>query len=404
MGIVASITQNDAAIRLIRSVEVLGTLWINAIRMMVIPLVVGAIIVGVAATPSLKTVGSIGGRAFIMFFVVLFTAAVLSVLIAPPVLSILHIDADAANTLRASAASGSLAAMEGAQKIQDARQWLVDLVPTNPVRAAADGAMLPLIVFALAFGLAVTRVAEPGRATVVSFARGVTDVSLTIVRWILVAAPVGVFALSAAVALKLGVAAAGAVMVYIALVCGMCIVCMALFYLVVWILRREQMRGFARLWAAPQTVAFSSRSSLVALPAMIETAEVLRHGLPIRSFFLPLAVATFRTGAAINIPIGVLFLAHLYGVEVGTAQLVTIVVTAVITSFSVPGIPGGSIIVLVPVLLAAHLPVEGIGILLAVDTLPDMFRTATNVTGDMAVAALLDAPDDAARDASAGVA
>jgi Na+/H+-dicarboxylate symporter len=126
---------------------------------------------------------------------------------------------------------------------------------------------------------------------------------------------------------------------------------------------------------------------------MIESAQSMRQPLVIGSFFLPLAVATFRTGAAINIPIGVLFIAHLYGMDVTAAQLLTLAVTAVATTFSVPGIPGGSIIVMVPALLAVGLPVEGIGVLLAVDTLPDMFRTTTNVTGDLAVAALLSRHD-----------
>jgi Na+/H+-dicarboxylate symporter len=123
---------------------------------------------------------------------------------------------------------------------------------------------------------------------------------------------------------------------------------------------------------------------------MIEGATTrLRLAPEITSFFLPLAASTFRTGAAIGQTAGVLFIAHLYGIEVSATQLATVVVTVVLTSFSIPGIPAGSIIVMVPVLLAAGLPAAGVGILIGIDTIPDMFRTTANVTGDMAVATVL---------------
>jgi proton glutamate symport protein len=111
--------------------------------------------------------------------------------------------------------------------------------------------------------------------------------------------------------------------------------------------------------------------------------------LPIRSFFLPLAAATFKAGSAVMIPIGVLFMARLYGVDVSAQQLVTIALMTVVTTFSVPGVPGGTIIVMVPVLLAVDLPVAAVGLLLGVDTIPDMFRTGTHVTADMAAATIL---------------
>ena len=389
IGIAISATGNDGLIRAAGWIEPVGTIWINAIRMTVVPLVVGAIIVGVASAPELKTVGSLGGRAVVLFLVMLLASALFTVLVAPAALSWLHIDPAAATALRASAAQASTDALAGAHKIQSPQQWLIDLIPINPIKAAADGAMLPLIVFSLAFGLAASRIQPKARDTFVDVARAVTDASLVLVRWILAVAPIGVLALSVAIALRLGVAAAGAVIYYIALVALLCTIAIVTLFTIAWLVTRGTVPGLARFWAAPMAVAFSSRSSMVALPTMIESAASLQQPPVIRSFFLPLAVSVFRVGAAINIPIGVLFLARLYGIDVSAAQLLTIALTTVLTTFSVPGIPGGSIIVMVPVLLAANLPVEGIGILLGVDTLPDMFRTTTNVTGDMAVASLL---------------
>jgi Na+/H+-dicarboxylate symporter len=111
--------------------------------------------------------------------------------------------------------------------------------------------------------------------------------------------------------------------------------------------------------------------------------------MSIRSFVLPLAVAVFRPAGAIAIPMGVLFVARLYGVELTTAQSVTVALSAVLTTFSAPGIPAGSILVMVPVLLSAGLPAEAVGLLIGVDAIPDIFRTLTNVTGDMAMATIL---------------
>jgi Na+/H+-dicarboxylate symporter len=244
-----------------------------------------------------------------------------------------------------------------------------------------------LIVCSVLFALALTRVADPQKETMLNVARAARDTSLTLVRWILVAAPIGVFALSVAVAQKLGSAAAGAVAFYIALVCGMCTLFMALLYVIVFL--RSRRVDFMKYWAPAQAVGFSARASMVALPAMISASDQLKQPPIVRSFLLPMAVALFRTGSAIHIPVGVLFLAGLYGVDVHASQMLTIIVVSVVTTFTIPSIPGGTLVVMVPVLLAANLPVAGIGILFAIDTLPDMFRTITHVTGDLAVASIL---------------
>jgi Na+/H+-dicarboxylate symporter len=153
---------------------------------------------------------------------------------------------------------------------------------------------------------------------------------------------------------------------------------------------RVSLRVFARAVAPAQAVAISARSSLAALPAMIEgSRDVLRLPEEVTSFFLPFASATFRVGATLGLTTGAVFLAHLYGVPITGGQMVTIVLTSIITSFSIPGIPGGSIIAMVPVLASVGLPIEGIGILLGVDTIPDMFRTTANVTGQLAAATVV---------------
>ena len=130
---------------------------------------------------------------------------------------------------------------------------------------------------------------------------------------------------------------------------------------------------------------------MAAFPAML-TAARGKLGLsePVIAFLLPVMITMFRAGAVVGQLVGAMFIAKLYGIELTTVQYATLTVTSIATSFSVPGIPGGSIIMMVPVLLAVGLPAEGVGVLLAVDTIPDMFRTTTNVTADLAAAVILD--------------
>ena len=389
LGIASSGSQSLA--HLVPFIEPVGTLWVSAIRMTIIPLVVSSLIVGVGGAADPRSVGRIGVRALVLFVAILSVATLVALLAGPPILAMVHIDPAAAAGLRANAAQAAGAAMEGAKSIQSVREWVVDLVPANPVKAASDGAMLPLILFSLVFGAALSRVAADRRATFLRVVSGVQDASLVLVRAILVLAPLGVFALAVAVASKLGFAAAGALATYIVLVSSVTVAFVVLaIYPAAVILGGVSLKTFARAALPAQAVAFSSRSSLAALPAMLEPVRE-RLGMPVAfsSFIFPLAVTLFRCGAAIGQVIGTLFVAKLYGVALGPPQLAAIAATTIVTTFSIPGIPGGSIIMIVPVLLAAGVPAEGVGLLLGVDTIPDMFRTTANVTGDVAAAVIL---------------
>jgi Na+/H+-dicarboxylate symporter len=251
--------------------------------------------------------------------------------------------------------------------------------------------MLPLIVFAVLFGVALTRVADGPRRALVQALEAVQEASLTLVGWVLRLAPLGVFALAVPLASRMGLSAAGAVAGYIAAVSLLCLLFAgAVLYPVAVVAGRVPLRAFARALFPAQAVAMSSRSSLAALPAMIEGARTqLGLSQEVTGFLLPLSAATFRTGAGIGMTAGVAFVAALYGVDLGAAQLATVALSTVLLSFSVPGVPAGSLIVMVPILLSVGLPVEGVAILIGVDTIPDMFRTTLNVTGTMTVAAAL---------------
>jgi proton glutamate symport protein len=372
----------------LRWIEPLGTVFINAIRMTVIPLVVGSLVSGVAAAPDVASIGRLGRRALLFYIVTLFMAAGFAAVVGPIAFSVINIDPAAVEALRASTAEASARATETARTVPTFAQWLVDLVPPNPIKAAADGAMLPLIVFTLAFAIALTRVEPARRQVVVRFFQGIAEASLVLVQWVLKLAPIGVFALAVALAARLGVSAAGAVAGYMIIVSLIVVVFVLLvMYPIAVVLGKRSLKEFARAAFPAQAVAFSSRSSLAALPTMMESARTqLRLPQAVVAFLIPLSASLYRVGAAIGMTIGVVFVAKLYGADMTTARLATIVLTVVVTTFSVPGIPAGSIITMVPVLIAAGLPVEGIGILLGADTIPDMFRTTSNVTADMVAA------------------
>ncbi|HEV8410128.1 MAG TPA: dicarboxylate/amino acid:cation symporter [Gemmatimonadaceae bacterium] len=391
LGLGIASSGSPALAHLVPVIEPVGTLWVSAIRMTIIPLVVSSLIVGVGGAADPRTIGRLGLRTLIVFVVMIAVATVISLIAGPSLVGMIHIEPVAAEAMRVSAGQSAGAAVEGAKTLPGVAQWLVELVPANPVKAAADGAMLPLILFSLVFGAALSQVQADRRATFLRVIAGVQEASLVLVRAIIALAPIGVFALGVSVAAKLGVSAAGAIATYIATVSGLNIAfCVVVLYPAAVMLGGLSLKTFARAAVPAQAVAFSSRSALATLPALLEPVrERLQMPVALSSFLFPLAVTLLRCGGAIAQVIGALFVAKLYGVDIGAAQLIAIGVTTVVTTFSIPGIPGGSIIMMVPVLLSAGLPAEGVGILLGADTIPDMFRTVTNVTGDIVAAVIV---------------
>jgi len=367
------------------SLGLLGTLFVNLIRMTVVPLVVSLLVSSIGSAASSRGLARLGGRALVLALALLTAAALGSGLVADRVLT--GAGAGRIGAQELAGVSGSEASAQGASSLS---AWIVDLVPGNPVKAAADGAILPLIIFSVLFGLALAGVDQARRDAILLVVRGIADAMQTLVSRILVLAPIGVFALAVPVASTLGWSAAGALVLYVGLVVVLTVAASAaLLYPLAILTGPMPASRFVEFCAPAQAIAFASRSSLAALPAMLESAE--RAALPSHAttVLLPLAAAMYHFGAAVAQPVGVVFLAHLYGIALSPLQFASMIVAVVAASFAVPGIPGGSIIAMAPALSAAHVPLEGIGILLAVDAVPDMFRTTANVTGTLALTAML---------------
>lgn len=366
------------------SLEPVGILWTNAVRMTVIPLVVALVISGVATAADPRRIGRLGARALPVFIGLLVAGGLLALLLAPLALGSLEIAPEVAASLRAGAAASAPRPMPSLM------ERLVDIVPANPFSAAADGAILPLVVFSLIFGFAVTRLPPARRDPVVHIVHSVADAMLVIVGWVVALAPLGIFALAAGLGARMGASSAGAMLHYVATLCGVLLAFILLLYPITALFARVTMTRFAAAAAPPQVVAFSTRSSLAALPVMITAArERLGAAPPVTGFVLPLAVSVFRLNVPIAWVVGALFLSRLYGVPLDAGQLGALVFIATLISFSVPGIPSASLFLVAPVLADLGLPAAGVGILIALDVVPDMFKTTLNVTGHMATAAIL---------------
>jgi len=366
----------------------IGTVWVNAIRMTVIPLVVSLIITGVASATDVATVGKLGGRTLLVFLLLLAGAALVVMPFAPSIFALLPNDA-----VRPPMPAGAVqAASEVATSSQSLTlaQWLTSLIPSNPISAAANGQIVPLVIFTLLFAIAIARGPAPARATLVAFFQALGDAMLVLVRWIILLAPIGVFALVLPLAARAGTAFVGALGFYIVAYSFACLTVTALLYPVVVLFARVPLRQFARAILPAQLVALSTSSSLAALPALVEGAERdLKLPERVNGFVLPLAVSMFKLAAPVSWTVGALFIGWFYGVPLGVRELATIAFAAVFLGFAGPGVPRGAFIALAPLFVAIGLPAEGIGILIAVDAIPDVFATVLNTTGNMAAATLV---------------
>jgi Na+/H+-dicarboxylate symporter len=267
--------------------------------------------------------------------------------------------------------------------------WVDAVLPSNAVRAAADGAMLPLVTFALLFALALTRVPPASRDAVVRFFRALADAMLVLVGWVLLLAPLGVFAIAMQLVGSIG-AAVGAVAWYLALNVGVMVLMMLVLYPVGARAAGVSLRAFAQALLPAQAIAATTRSSIASLPTMLDSARALGVRESTAGFVLPLAVALFRITTPPTCLISTIFAARFHGVELDAGTLVLLVLASAALSAGVVGVPGQAsyFVTRLPMFAIAGVPLDLLAPLLAVDVIPDTFRTVGNVTADVAVAAL----------------
>lgn len=387
VGAAIAASGNSAAVSAADMLAPLGVLWVTAIRMTVIPLVVALIVSGVASAADVRQIGRLGRVSLLVFVGLLCAAALVVVLVAPLLFAILPDGARPALPPGAADAARELAV--GAQS-QTVAGWITSLLPGNPIGAAASGAMVPFILFILLFAVAVARSSDETRVTLVAFFKAIGEAMMTLVRGVIWFAPVGVFATVLPLAAHAGASLAGAIGLYIVAYSALSLLVVALLYPVVALFGGIPMRRFAKAALPPQLIALSSSSSLAALPALVTAAERdLALPAQVTGFVLPLASAMFKLGGPSSWTAGALFISWFYDVPLHAPQLALLAVASVFLGFASPGIPRGAFIMLTPILIAVGLPVEGVGILIAVDAIPDTFATVLNATGNLAATAVV---------------
>lgn len=399
VGALAAAYGGEMAPRVIEGVEALGGLWLNALRMTVVPLVFAVLVTGIAQVSDAAATGRLAARAVLWFVGLLMLSATISVLLCNAVLAVWPVSETAALALRA----GAQAPAADVATAPDFAAWIKTLAPSNPIKAAAEDAVLPVVVFAVFVGFALTRLADGKGRTLLEVFQALGEAMIVIVRWVLLAAPIGVFALGLGVGLRAGVGAAGVLGQYIvvASLAGFVIAIVA--YVLAVTVGRVPLGRWARATSPVLATAFATQSSLACLPAMIERSRD-DLGVPqrIANLVLPLAVAVFRmTSPAVNLAVCV-FVAHVYGLQPSMLQYTGAVFVALAVSVGSVGLPGqvSFIVSVAPICIALGLPIELLPILLAVEVVPDIFRTLGNVCGDMAVTAILARNEPAAETAT----
>ena len=363
-----------------------GTLWLNAIRMTVFPLVV-AQLVGSLARKSDVSVARVGTLTVAAVVTMLVVAGVATLLVTPAILTALPWDPEAMAALRSLSAN----ALPPRAAPAAAGSWYMNLVPANPLRAAVQDDLLGVMVFAIAFGIAVRGMASERRSLVVELCQLVSDAMMTIIGWVLWLMPVIAFVFALSLGMASGVGGAQILALFVAACCALLLVFTALLYPMGAFGARMPIGRFASMVLPAQLVGFSTRSSVASLPSMMECAgSGLRLRPEVSGLVLPVAVSSFRLSRVITPPFHFFFLAHVYGIQLSTAQMVTFAFAALVLSFSSLGIPnGGSLMRSAPLYVAAGIPLEAYLITESVDAIPDLFKTVLNVTGLLTVAALV---------------
>ena len=388
VGLAASATGSPALHALADGARPLGRLFLNLLQMVVIPLVAAALFLGVAGFGDARRLGRLGARTLGFFWGTTLAAIGLGFAVAALILPLAAIPPEHQARLRALGAESSAAAPAPTGGLR----FLIELVPSNPVKAAVDGQLLPLIVFVTILAVATTALTPRHRDALVELADAVVHALIRVVHWVLLLAPFGIFALVAPAVARFGWDLVRAMLVFVlAVAAGVSLLVAGVYVPVARLLGRRPVRQLLRAGVAPVLMGFSTTSSLAALPAMFQAAERdLGVDRGVAGFVLPLGAAINRAGSALFQAVALLFVARLFGTPIGAGGLLQAAAAVFLASLTIAAVPGASVVSLIPAFAALGLPAAGIPLLLGLDRIPDMFRTATNVAGDVAGAVILD--------------
>jgi Na+/H+-dicarboxylate symporter len=365
---------------LARDLKPVGEVWLAVLQIVALPLVVTTLLASITGSGGSKSVAAVGLRAVALFVVMLVAVGMVTVALAPPVISAYRPDPAAVESLKAAAT-----AVPSPHDSASARP-----LPGRLAGAVRAGDFLPILLLTALLGFAVTLLPAEKRLPLARLFQSAAKITLLASHWALRVTPLGVFALFYPIALKTGTHAVGMLAAYLLIVCGFLLLFTLLLYPLTVVLGRTNLCSFARAALPAQLVAVSTRSSLASLPALVEGGrEHLNLPESSTSIVMPLAVSVFKINRTISSTLKLLFLAHVYGIALTPGTIAVFVATVIFLSFLVAGLPNSSSVITMPAYLAAGIPLGGVVLVESVITVQDIFRTLLNVTGDMSVATLL---------------
>jgi proton glutamate symport protein len=368
----------------------IGGVWLDALKMTVIPLIVALLIVGIAKSAEAARAGRIAGRSVTWIVIVCTSSAIFGTMMMLLLTNVFPLPQTAAEALRAGLAGITPGAAAG--PMPGVADFFREIVPDNVIAAASNGEVLPLVVFSLLFALAASRIGGEHRRALVGLFEAIADALLIVIGWVLWIAPVGVFALAFTVGASAGAAAFAGVLHYILLISAVGVLVTLWGYPIALLAGGMRLGEFSKAMIAPQSVAISTRSSLASLPAMLAAARAMGVREQVADVTLPLSVALFRaTGPAMNVAVA-FYVAHWLGIEPTIGQIIAATAVAAVMSYGAISLPGevSFISSIAPIAMALGVPILPLGLLVAVEMIPDIFRTLGNVTLDVAVTAAVD--------------
>ncbi len=381
---------NLFGISFLTAFEYIGTIFLNALRMIIVPLITSSIIVGMAGIGSGGNLGALGGRT-LLFYAITTLAAIMVGLILINLVGPGYVNGEPAGEILAlNATESDVESMIAGKGAGDVAEVFLRMVPANIVKAAAEGQMLGMIFFALLFGYFMTHLTHDLAEPLFKFWDGVFHVMMGMTEFIMKFAPIGVFGLVAAVISETGFAAARPLAIFAVVV----LIALAIHTLVTLplLLRTFGVNPWKMFpaMAPAMLTAFSTASSSATLPITMEAVEEsVGVSNKISSFVLPLGATVNMNGTALYECAAAMFLAQAYGLELTLGVQFSIVFIALLTSVGVAGVPSASLVAIAIILAAVGLPVEAIGVLMVFDRILDMVRTAINVFGDSCCAVIV---------------